>query len=136
VYKKILVGDHIEYGRGLLNALSELDPVFPITEAFWYEFPDLLEWRLVIASSIIDHLGPIHAYTVVRNLIERDRIPLSINDILLLSPNSADFQELRRVALGPGRMRTGPATGPAKDLRFSDAYLYKPTTPMRIDHQK
>ncbi len=129
MYKKILVKEYIDHGRALLYALSELGPVFPITEAFWYEFQDPLEWRLVIASPIIDHLGPIHAYTVIQNIFQRDKIPLSLDEITLLSPSSTDFQELRRMALGPGRMRTGPAMGPAHDIRFSDAYLYTAVAP-------
>jgi hypothetical protein len=122
VYKKILVGDYIEHGRAMLETLQRNN--FTVTEAFWYELPDLDEWRLIIASPMVHLVGPTKAYTVLDRVLRQIQSPLSLGDISLLSPLSSEYQALRQAALGPGRLGMGPATEHAHDITFHDAYLY------------
>src|SRR5258708_1371729 len=60
MYKKVLVNELISEGKQLLEALRRNR--FSFTAAFWYYFPDALEWRLVIVSPTVDRSGPLAAY--------------------------------------------------------------------------
>ncbi|MEO7649561.1 MAG: hypothetical protein ABIZ80_03770 [Bryobacteraceae bacterium] len=123
MYKKILVADYIQHGRDIIGALRNAR--FPITEAFWYDFPELDEWRLILASPIVHVMGPLEAYTLLNRVLSEIGNPLSVSDISLFSPVSSEYRALRIAALGPGRLRAGPATGRRKqDISFNDAYLY------------
>ena len=129
MYKKILVGDHIKHGRAVLEALQRNH--FTVTEAFWYDVPDLDEWRLIIASPMVREVGPTQAYTVLDKVLRQIRSPLSLSDISLLSPLSSEYQRFRQAALGPGRSGMGPATGRSHGVTFQDAYLYNLPAPVQ-----
>lgn len=121
--KNRLVAEYIDHGRAILEALQR-DKV-PITEAFWYDIPEVGEWRLIIASPMAGDVGPIQAYTILDRALKKIRSPLSLRDISVLSPLDSQFQSLRQEALGPGRPGMGPANGHAPGgISFHDAYLY------------
>ena len=122
MFTTILVGENISYGKTLLEKLPSFG--FPVVEAFWYQFPDSGSWRLVIASPRLQKLGPLAAYTALRDILRKIKSRLSISEISFLSPNSPRYQDMRNAAFGPGGMGVGAASGVSRDIVFSDAYLY------------
>jgi hypothetical protein len=121
VLKDRLVADYIDHGRTVLEVLRR--DKFPITEAFWYNIPEVGQWRLIIASPMAHIVGPNQTYAILDRALTKIRSPLSLSDISVLSPSSYQFQSLRQEALGPGTPGTGPATG-SREIAFPDAYLY------------
>ena len=122
MFTTILVSENISYGKTLLEKLPSFG--FPVVEAFWYHFPDSGSWRLVIASPMLQKLGPLAAYTALRDILRKIKSRLELSDISFLSPNDPQYQDLRNAALGPGRAGVGAASGVGRDIVFSDAYLY------------
>jgi hypothetical protein len=77
--------------------LRELDrQKLPVESMFWVRDPDQGDWRLVIASPLVDSSGPAPMYRKVDETLERIRPNgLALSDISLLSPESPQFS-------GPG----------------------------------
>lgn len=122
MYKKILVGELIEEGKALVQALKRKR--FPMTAAVWYDFPDS-EWRLVIASSSVEQKGPLAAYGVVQQaLIGLQPEKLTLSDITLISPKGQDFQNLQSVLSIPSRSRHSVLAGHSPNLVFENAHIY------------
>ena len=122
--------DYVKQGRKVLQALHQTD--FQVSEAFWYDFPESDEWRLVLASPKVDALGPLRACTVLDKVLRRIRSALTVGEISLFSPASSEYRELRRDALGPQSIGNGPATGRSQGgMAFRDAYLYNLPSPVR-----
>ena len=116
-----LVEPFIEAGRKLVEALDRAS--FPIEAAVWRYFPDASEWRLVIASKLVDQVGPRETYKTLQPLLGTD---LSLRDVSVVSPQD-DFVRLLRKAI-----RTGPGissirfTGNTIDGVFiEDALIYR-----------
>jgi hypothetical protein len=123
MYKKVLVEDLINDGRLLVEALDRNR--FPITAAVWYDFPEA-QWMLVIASPIVDQVGPMAAYTRVQRVLQTVQSSrLTLSDISLISPLSQEFQNLRLLLTTPGRLGRSAASGGARTLVFEDAYVYR-----------
>ena len=122
MFKNRLVGEYIDNGRAVLEALRRKK--IPITEAFWYDIPERDEWRLIIASPMVYRVGPIEAYTVLQGILNKMGSPLSLSDISFLSPLSPEFRRFREEALGSSRSGKDSANEADHDLTFNDAYLY------------
>jgi len=75
--KATLVGIDIEGGTRLLRALDEAD--FDIHAALWIYLPDPEEWRLMIASPLVDQEGSKKAYTLIQSELARLTPPLEIS---------------------------------------------------------
>jgi len=80
--------------------LRELDrQKLPVESMFWVRDPDQGDWRLVIASPLVDSSGPAPMYRKVDETLERIRPNgLALSDISLLSPESPQFRDLVFVA--------------------------------------
>ena len=120
--KTILVGEQILDGKKVLDKLRRVK--FPILDAFWYQVSDSGAWRLIMASPKVAELGPIGAYTALRDILVKTKTALSLSDFSLRSPRDPEYLRLRKEALGLGRLGVGPASGPIRDIAFSDAYQY------------
>lgn len=125
MYKKVLVSELIDEGQRLLETLRRNR--FPITSALWHYIPDSLEWRLVIVSSAVEHSGPMAAYgRVQRALGSIDVLRVALSDIVLIGPNSQEYQALRQVVGAPGRFSgTVPLAPPLHNVVFEDDYVYR-----------
>ena len=64
--KRALVESDIEDGRRLIDSLDKTE--FPIAAALWLYSPDSDDWRLTIASDLVDRLGPLKTYGQVQEL--------------------------------------------------------------------
>ena len=81
--KTILVERDLEEGRRLLERLdvkeAETAPAsgrtraatlprtkVPVQAAFWWYLPESQEWRLIIATPLVDSYGPLSVYTKIQ----------------------------------------------------------------------
>src|SRR5579872_3797841 len=105
MYKTILVKEIIEEGSRLLERLKRNN--FHLTAALWYSVPDSSQqWVLVIVSPVVDQVGPLAAYGRLQRLLGGLQPPsrLSLSDISLISPLSQEYQNLRSLVGGAGRL--------------------------------
>jgi len=124
--RKILVEKDINEGQRLIVALDKAG--FQTKAAFWYYLTDSDEWRLFIGTPIEEQFGPIKAYGIIQNEIEKlsPPIELSLKDISVLGSND-ELISLLRIAV-----RTGPGISGIRFTRnvinnkfIDDAYIYR-----------
>jgi hypothetical protein len=87
VVKEPLTSEMIEAGKNLIERLDEEQ--FNVTSSFWWYTVDVGEWRLVIASPVVDTHGPKAAYEqVLRVLSDMPQVSslVSLRNIAILSP--------------------------------------------------
>ena len=126
MYKTILVKEIIDEGSRLLELLKRNN--FHLNAALWHFVPDSnQQWVLVIVSPVVDQIGPLAAYGRLQRLLGmlRPASRLSLSDISLISPLSQEYQNLRSLVSGAGRLGIGAAAGPIRDVTFEDAYVYQ-----------
>ena len=113
----ILVKSEREQGWALLDMLKKEH--YPISAAFWKYVSDVNEWRLFLASPLVDQVGLIAAYKklhpVLYRVSEGSADELSASNITLISPRAEQVamlkkrygevkpskSHIRRVSLGP-----------------------------------
>jgi hypothetical protein len=124
--KTALVDTSIENGRRLIESLDKAE--FPVDAALWLYSPDSDDWRLTIASNLVDRLGPLQTYgrvqTVLTSLPPESR--LALKDISVVSPKSPLIQAFRRAARAAPdghefRLRQSAING----MFVEDAYVYR-----------
>ena len=76
MYSEILVGNKIEEGRRLIEAL-EKSGLSPKT-AFWYYAPKQEEWRLAMSMPMVDRIGTLRAYEKIDAIMKKVRPPLEM----------------------------------------------------------
>ena len=122
-----LTKEMMESGARLIDKLDErgIQP----DAAFWFYFPDLQAWKIVIAEVKLGKQGPKEVYRQIQKVLSKfsqELHGLSLDDVALANPDSP-VVALLRVA-----MRTGPGIG---GIRFKhnvingtlieDAYIYR-----------
>jgi hypothetical protein len=122
-----LTEEMIKTGAALIGKLDErgMQP----DAAFWFYFPDLEAWKLVIAEVKVGKQGPKEVYRQVQKILgkfSRELHGLSLDDVALAKPD-APMVAILRVAI-----RTGPGIS---GIRFKhnvingtlieDAYIYR-----------
>jgi hypothetical protein len=125
MYKAILVNKLVEDGARFLNALERHK--FPVAGALWRHGVEDDVWKLVIVSPAADQEGPLRAYMKVMEVLNElgDSTQLSVGDINIVRPGSAEFRELQTSIEGPLR---GGIYGPRRSLQdtvFGDSYIYR-----------
>lgn len=124
--KPTLVDEDMKAGEVLLNKLDEAE--FNVTAALWFYMQDSEEWRLILASPVVDTDGRKKAYeTVQSQLKELDgRYHLSLRNISLVSP--AD----KLIKLLKSAIKTGEKISHIRFTRnvinnvfIEDAYIYR-----------
>jgi len=91
--KEILVGEFVENGRRLIEAIDQAG--FPVIAAFWRFLPEEEEWRLFIASPKVNELGPLAAYATIQETLVKHQIDLPLHRISVVSPEEPFAAELR-----------------------------------------
>jgi len=122
-----LTKEMIEAGAALLRKLDS-SGVQP-NAAFWFYFPDVQQWKLVLAEIKLGESGPRQIYKKIQEVISADQTEmqdLALDDITLAKPD-APIVGLMRLAI-----RTGPGIS---GIRFTnnvingtvieDAYIYR-----------
>jgi hypothetical protein len=126
-----LTPELIQEGANLVQALdgAGLAP----DAAFWFYFPDINAWKLVLAEMKVGPQGPREVYKQIqRTLIGLSGTikTLSLDDVAVLKPDAPVVSVLKKA------IRTGPGIG---GIRFSqnmidgvlieDAYIYRLAKP-------
>jgi hypothetical protein len=126
--KTTLVDTDIEDGEALLNKLDESK--FNVKAALWLYMPDPEEWRLILASPIVDMKGPKKAYETVQSQLQGigQKDKLSLQNISLVSPDDKLIKALKSVfgrdkKISHIRFTHNVING----LFIEDAYIYRLT---------
>lgn len=124
--KEILVSEYIDEA---INLISELDNSgFVINSALWYYFEEAEEWRLIIATSIVDKDGPLQTYKVINKFIKDKNIFIHtpLRKLTVISPNDPLIKLLRMA------IKTGPTISKIRfqnnfinNVQIEDALIYR-----------
>lgn len=122
LYQAELVEVDIELGRRILEALAHAH--IPVSAALWLFVPQLGEWHLMIATSLVDRKGPRTAYGELWTILQKHQLlpQLPLRRIYLLSPKTPFVSALRSTlrTMLPGRLRSAYLG----DRFIEDAYVY------------
>lgn len=126
--KTSLVESDIESGRRLLDELKNIDADFLVQAAFWFFRPEVLEWRLFIATPLVNQRGPASAYTDVQFALRSLPGPswISIQDVSVVSPEDKLVKVIRKavhIPIGANGVRL--ARTRVDDTYIEDAYVYR-----------
>ena len=124
--KTALVGDEIEIGREATEGLRQ-DSSVALWAASWLYVPAAGEWRLFIATPLVDTDGPKKTYAAIQKTLRRlglsDRLPLW--RISAVSPNDPFVKALRTVVrVGPGSGGIRLTNTTINNVLIGDAYVY------------
>ena len=124
--KAALVEELIKDGEKLIKALDEA--VFEVTAGMWFYSSDIDEWRLIIASPLVDKLGHKKAYNSIQK--EMDKIPqpfrIELRNISVVS-HQDPLIKLMSLALstGPGIAGIRFTQNVINNVLIEDAYIYR-----------
>ena len=139
--KTSLVEQDIAEGKRFLEALKkpavvtigrrraiDLSPShFRVKAAFWLYLPESREWRLVIATPLVDEQGPQATYRDVRAVLAANlALNLSLQNISAVSPKDPlvkAFQNAMKIVPDPTGARLTRNT--LNGTYVEDAYVYK-----------
>jgi hypothetical protein len=96
--KALLVDANVEQATMLIKLLDETE--LDVHSALWMYYPEKEQWKLIIATPMIEQKGPQKAYTVVQKILadHRELSGLSLQDIALVSDkNSRLIHTLRNM---------------------------------------
>lgn len=101
--------------------------LFRIKAAFWFYYAESEDWRLVLASPLVDERGPLETYRLLQEvLFEFQPSDLDLQNTAVISPGDGIVKALRRemkiVTWSPYFRFTGSAWG---GTYIEDAYVYK-----------
>lgn len=117
--------EDIGFGKKLWNAVRD-DPGFPAEGAFWIFQTDPDDWRLFIATRLVDEEGSRRAYSDLSPFLQRVEADAEQQlRIVLISPNASLFQALRSLFRGKninGQRLTHTVLG---GTYIDGAYIYE-----------
>ena len=127
--KAALVEKDLAEGKRLIEALKESKPgwaSFRVRAAFWLYRNEWDEWRLVIATPLLEEKGRLATYAHLRRILGSIQSDLPRQKISIVSPQDPLVRAFRgalRIAPNPDGVRfTGSVVG---DTYVEDAYLYR-----------
>jgi hypothetical protein len=122
-----LVESDIEDGRKLLDELKSIDSHFLVEAAFWLLRPEVLDWRLYIASPLVDQRGTSIAYTKIQGALRSLPRPLSISmqEISVVSPADRLAKVIKKTRIPNGVKGVRFAKTRLDDTYIEDAYVYR-----------
>jgi len=123
MYKTILVRQMIDDGAQLLQKLDERG--VPVRAALWYDDPEKLAWKLVIVTTVAGTPGPLEAYLQIQLAMKGLGLGFSLDDILVMSPSSRKFEDLRKTMEGVTKGAFLHPKSPSQGTTFDDAYVYR-----------
>jgi hypothetical protein len=123
MYKTVLVRQLIEDGAKLLERLDKRG--FPIRAAVWLYDPEKMSWKLVIVTSVAGNPGPHEAFMQIQFAMNGEGLSLSLDDIVVMNPNSRKFEEFKRTMEGVARGALLNLKGSPEGIVFDDAHVYR-----------
>ena len=128
--KPTLVDADMMAGEALVKKLDKSD--FDIKAAFWFYMSEPDEWRLFLASPLVDEKGPKEAYKKVQAQLPKLKkeftrdYELSLQNISLVSPKDNLITLLKTaVKTGPGISHIRFARNVINNVFIEDAYIYR-----------
>jgi hypothetical protein len=130
VVKTVLVERDIEDGRRLLLTLDQINLPsggFRVSAALWLFSGDPPEWRLIIATPSVDHLGFRSTYSAIQKVLDSlsPDTGLTLENISIVKPGDSLVRTLGRtlrVGQGGGVRFARNTVG---DTYIEDSYIYK-----------
>jgi hypothetical protein len=122
MYKTVLVKQMTEDGAKLLQQLDKLG--ISVLAAAWFEDPDQMSWKLVIVTSVASNPGPLEAYMQIQYVMSGLNLNISLDDIVVMSPNSGKFEGFKRTMEGVAKGALLHPKG-SEGVAFDDAYVYR-----------
>lgn len=121
--KTLLVESDLKLGDQIIGVLSAAG--IPIEDAFWIYYPQVEEWRLVLATPLVDQKGPRDSYLQILNTLKRAEIleDLPLRRMSTLSPKDPLLKNMRTafgLPTGSG-FKSGSRIG---NYTFDEAYIY------------
>jgi len=113
----------IDEGAQLLRKLDARS--IPVYAALWYDDPEKLAWKLVIVTSAASNPGPLEAYLQVQTAMNGLGLGISLDDVMVISPSSRRFEELKRSMEGATSGAFLHPKDPSHGAAFDDAYVYR-----------
>jgi hypothetical protein len=126
VADSILVEARIKAGERVIGRLDKAN--FPVTAAFWYLDDEEGDWRLVIASPVVDMQGPKAAYSLIHRAQKAGlRLAiLSVNEIKAVGVRDPIVRLLSSaIATGPGIVGIRFSKNVINGTYIEDAYIYR-----------
>ena len=124
--KTALVDDDIRSGKRLIEELDKAANL-NISAALWLFMPEAEEWRLVVASPLVEKDGPKKAYSLIQAVIKKMSPPveISLKEISAVGPQYEIVKLLRRVI----RTKNGISGirfthNSINNVIVNDAYIY------------
>jgi hypothetical protein len=135
--KTALVESDLIEGRRLLKELR-VEPqrsLFRVRAAFWFYYPESEEWRLVIATPLVDEEGPLATYSLLQPVLHKlidltatRQSGLLLQNIEVMSPKRPLVKAIRALASRPKISPSLPdplrLTGSSGGTYVEDAYVY------------
>ena len=120
----VLVDRDREIGRRVLAALTKAD--IPVNVSFWAFVPQLDEWQLFIATSLVDSKGPRFAYDQVLRVLHKDGIVDDVpwRRIFLRSPRDKFFRSMERQVKATQRETLTAINEDIGGTFVEEAYIY------------
>ncbi len=124
--KTALVEKDIDTGRKLVEALDSAR--FPVSAALWLYTAEWDEWRLLIASPVVDEEGPKKSYAKIHAALSKLPATISIKNVSAVSPKEKLIQLLTKaVYTGPGISGIRFTRNAVNGEFIEDAYIYRLT---------
>jgi hypothetical protein len=121
-------------GRRLLQELDKRH--FPIDAALWLYRPEEDDWRLMLATPLVDEFGPSEGYRRLQRVVQK--VPgtrLSLSNVELASPEDPFITLLRSaISTGPGIHGVRFSRNSINGVFIEDAYIYR-LLPLRKKRQ-
>ena len=122
--KTILVDEQFEEGKKLIEALDKEGYRYPI--ALWMNSPENNDWILFIGVPNLKKSGSRDIFKKIQDIIKKNNIHISLNDISLLDTSDNNSQALRTM------IKTGYAIGKINFIgnfingqKFPDSIIYR-----------
>lgn len=127
VVRDPLLEAKIASGRRLIELLDA--DQFEIVAALWLYTSSADEWRLVLATPLVDDRGPQPVYKRIRTVLDlhADQVPgLSLSNISVVSPDEALVKALRTaIRTDRGLHSIRFTRNRINDLFIEDALIYR-----------
>jgi hypothetical protein len=115
-------------GRALVDLLL---PELDLKAALWLYFDESDEWRLVLASPLVDKEGPRRVYERIQRALSQnqDGIPIPLSQVSVLGPDDPIIKPLTEALDDKGRnadmhVKGGVVTGGRTSVYLEEAYIY------------
>ena len=124
--KTSLVETDIAEGQQLINELKKIHSHFPVQAAFWLNRPEVMEWRLYLATPLVDQHGPFTTYADLQNVLRNNPWSISLQEISVVSPKDKLVKVVKNAApIPPGAKGIRFGRTRLNDTYIEDAYVYR-----------